>query len=289
MLLPNRFVAVGPDEDAVYLASGATVTVTSAGPVTRISYVLADGQRHDESIEDTRLPYGFGVTRLDAQAPDPQFLIREYSGGAHCCTVLRALSIQDGKLVEAELGSFDAMSMDGLDDRMNLRDQDGDGIIDLIVNDDAFNYRFGSYADSRFVPRVVTLERGLPTDASRRPAFRPVFVRARDAVTSDCLREGQPAACAAYVAASARLGDVAESWQKMLRAVKPVDGFSYPDGCRSIRADGDCAAVDLVRDAGFAEGLRLFLSEHGYLSNADRDAIKRMTQIPARRPATTTE
>jgi hypothetical protein len=78
----------------------------------------------------------------------PTVLVGLYSGGAHCCTVLRALSLPSGSLVDDNLGNPSASVT-----------TEGNRAIVVTAND-AFNYAFTDYAHSGTPIEVLEFQGG---------------------------------------------------------------------------------------------------------------------------------
>jgi hypothetical protein len=132
------------------------------------------------------------------------------------------------------------------------RDIDGDGVVDFLRSDSAFNYAFGGYQESVMPPRIWNLIDGRLVDMSTSPRFRSVFVDFLAHERDECLR-GQPMvrnpACAAYVAAAARIGQFDAAWRLMLGAYFRRDVFE---------------------GRTFPQRLRNFLIAHNYIGRRQR-------------------
>ena len=125
-------------------------------------------------------PYGIDPGEDDAYPPQvmvaenpsgpPVVLFQTYSGGAHCCTTVTAIVPRGERLEGVVVYAGDGGPLDE-----PPTDRDGDGLLDFVSYDNAFLYRFASYADSFPPPQVVNLIDGRAVDVSDRPAFRPLF------------------------------------------------------------------------------------------------------------------
>ncbi|WP_294268373.1 hypothetical protein [uncultured Sphingomonas sp.] len=98
------------------------------------------------------------------------------------------------------------------------RDLSGDGIIDLKLEDGAFDSAFGCNACTPRPPRLFAVKQGRVVDESRDPALRPVFAADMARLEPRCLSKEsyRNGACAAYVADAARAGRFKAAWAKML-------------------------------------------------------------------------
>jgi len=123
------------------------------------------------------------VVRLDATTPLPQVFATFYSGGAHCCTSIRIMTLDEtGKWI-----SVVGPTVDG--GRVDFEDIDGDGAAEILSIDQSFLYTFSSYSESYAPPRVYRLEKGSLRDVSKDREVRPYIERAlrfmeRDALTA---------------------------------------------------------------------------------------------------------
>ena len=185
-------------------------------------------------------------------------LLESYSGGAHCCTVVRA-AVPDGAAFRiVDLGAYDGERLQRLP-----TDWDGDGALDFFVTDDAFLYAFSSYAGSLPPPRILNIVAGKAVDVSARPAFRPIFEQAMSEADKRCV-EGENGHCAAYAAAAARLGDFDRAWAKVLKVHDPK-ARDWPSRCKVAETDEGCPEGEKLQ-ASYPEALRAFLAEHGYIA-----------------------
>lgn len=202
----------------------------------------------------------FGVGKLDAAEPR-QILLQTYTGGAHCCTQWTVLTAKGGKWTASVLGQWDG---EGGGDWP--KDEDGDGVIDIVLFDQAFLYAFASYADSWPPPRIYHLQAGKLVDVSDRRGLAPLFETQAKEAGAAC-REKSAGACAAYVADASRLGRRAEAWAVMLEAMKdnPAGEDWLPEGCKVARDDdGMCRKGQEVVYKSYPEALAAFLKDHGY-------------------------
>lgn len=187
--------------------------------------------------------HGLLVGRLDREGH--RFVMwQAYTGGAHCCFDIRLILPDGPERGIIPLGHFDMEMMSDIP-----ADVDGDGRTDFVLRDNAFHYAFASFAGSFAPPQIWNVERGRAVGVSAAPRYRALFVEAIAETRPICLdpRDGEDrnGACAAFVAASARIGDFEGAWRAML-------------GGYDRRDDGP-------RDGPFPRRLRAFLVSHNYL------------------------
>jgi hypothetical protein len=207
-----------------------------------------------------------GVGRWDASRR--YVLFQSFTGGAHCCNAIRLVLPEGDRLRVFDLGEWDGGPADELP-----TDRDGDGAIDFVFADNAFLYAFASYAESFAPPKVMNLVGGELVDVSARPGFRPLFEAAMTEARAGCVTPGGArfegmspnGACAAYVAAAARVGRFDEAWAEMLRSYDRDFQWDLPTGCRTPAVP--CADGDVIRYADYPEALRRFLIEQGYIAD----------------------
>lgn len=200
----------------------------------------------------------FAVVKLDASQPDHQVLFSSFSGGAHCCTSLTMLELKDGAWRATHFGQWDG------DVPAVPTDLDGDGIKEFTFVDQAFLYAFESYAGS-WAPTVIkTVRDGRVVDVSDEARFRSIYRRELPQMREAC---GQRAngACAAFVATSARVGEIDQAWSYMLSSYDQYSDWSLPTACRVRTADSCPAAAEYAFET-YPEALQWFLGELGYIA-----------------------
>ncbi len=109
-------------------------------------------------------PFGSGpltVRDLDGDA-EPDVLVWLFTGGAHCCAVVRALHLDPGA------GTFAGPTRNFRDATPTLRDLDADGRPELLGADARFAFAFASFAGSGLPLQVTALRGGVFTDVTRR-------------------------------------------------------------------------------------------------------------------------
>lgn len=201
------------------------------------------------------------------RAGELYLMLESYTGGAHCCTHVQVVVPSAGGFDVVDLGAYDG---ERLAERPS--DIDGDGAVDFVVTDDSFLYAFTSYAESVPPPKFLNVVGGRVVDVSTKPAFRPRFERLRARLARSCSRrrpgQGSNGACAAYVAAAARVGKFDAAWADMLVAYdqKGDSPVWLPTGCRVATDGAECPEAETIRYATFPEALRAFLIRQGYIA-----------------------
>jgi hypothetical protein len=204
-----------------------------------------------------------GIGRLSPSDPAPAVLLAGFTGGAHCCATLKAIVPYAGGLRVLEF-----QGIDGPPEESFPRDIDGDGTVEILRQDDSFRYQFASGAGSFSPPVIYNISEGAIVDVSTRPSLRRVWeafaeeTRARCADQADDDRNG---ACAAFVAASARLGRFNEALFEAESHARRGGGIELPPGCNVQLVDGICPGGAERRFADFSTALRWFLTAHDYI------------------------
>lgn len=198
-----------------------------------------------------------GVFDLDL-AGGTTVLFGSFTGGAHCCIEVHAVWFGEDGPVAVEVGTFDG-------DRVRPDDIDGDGVYEIAVNDDRFNYTFDSYAASFPPPRVLVFEAGEMRDASAEPRFRAVIEEEFEYAARFCGGdEGWYAgACAGLAANAARLGTYGQTMAAIAARLftgEPLDsGWDDYSFCLDEDCDETFDTSDLL------EAIEYALGEWGYL------------------------
>jgi hypothetical protein len=179
---------------------------------------------------------------------NPVVLVGLFTGGAHCCTVLRAYPVTG-----SEAGTYRDLQIGN--PGVNVRpDPHGLGAV-VVTADDAFNYQFAPYAFSGVPVKVLTFEKG-------GVGFVDVTRTYQDLVRGDAAQwwesfSSDPSqglgTLAAWVADQCLLDKGKEGWamiDQLLAEGKlagpPDNGGEWPAG------------------AAYVAALHTFLPEHGY-------------------------
>lgn len=180
------------------------------------------------------LPGGAVLARdLDGDG-DAEALFSLFTGGAHCCVLTY---LYDGtQAIETNWGNPGYV----------LRDYGSDGTPEFETADDAFNYRYGSYASSLPPLKVMRLEDGALVDVTREPAMRPrlrreaarfkrVYARFRErAARQPILREVLRSSLAGHAADRCSLGECAKGYALIRTAQRRGDVSGF---LRTVRRD----------------------------------------------------
>ena len=208
------------------------------------------------------------LVRLDPSSPLPAIVFTYYWQGAHCCTLTKVASLQPD-------GSWSIVSAGALNgDGYGFEDLDGKGRSFLVTIDQSFLYTFASYAGSFAPPKIEQLEGGKLIDVTRDPPLRRFIVQERYRQKANAKQQDELKThgyLAAFVADSLMLGEGEEAWRAMLA--------SYDRGDAEADFGIDKCSIDLPLSKcpddkkvkmPFPEGLRQFLTEHGYMSDPNR-------------------
>lgn len=210
-----------------------------------LTYQLVyQGEKHHEVDTFAWAFAEFELQDLDSDGTD-EVIVRNYSGGAHCCTNTTIHRWSGDGFTAVETGFLDGLGGD-------LADLNGDGYTEIAILDQAFLYQFGSYAESFPPMTFFTYRDGQLAETTREfpeqlreqaKTIKETFLKVRD--EEDYFSYSM---LAGYVAQEAVLNEnFEEAWQFMLD--------SYADG------DGE----SVRRYPNFPTTLRAFLMETGYL------------------------
>lgn len=202
-----------------------------------------------------------GIGRLSRADPAPSVLLGGFTGGAHCCATLRAIIPDNGRLRVIEFPTRDGDTEDTFPE-----DVDGDGTVDIILQDDRFRYQFASGAGSWSPPMIYNVYRGQIVDVTTQPAYRSMWERyAREARRACAARQNydRNGACAAYVAAAARLGRYAIALLEVEGLASSTSTF-LPRSCRVAEVNYQCPPGQEITFRAFVPALSWFLRENNY-------------------------
>lgn len=136
----------------------------------------------------------------------PKLLITNYTGGAHCCTLVRIVDLSKPRPTVLNVGGLDG-------DSYSPDDIDGDGVFELPIPDDRFLYTFGGYADSSPPTTVLTILDGALNDVTRDLRYTRLHEKNFSQQSEACGYEGErrPPACAGLAATASILGILPET------------------------------------------------------------------------------
>ena len=204
-----------------------------------------------------------GIGKLSSTDPVPSVLFEGFTGGAHCCATLKAVVPNAGKLKAVEFEP-----VDGDSDKLFPKDVDGDGTVDIVRQDDNFRYQFASGAGSFSPPVIFNIFKGQIIDVSTQPAFAELweaFAKKTRAGCVDRSDEDRNGACAAYVAASARLGRYDPAMKEVERFAIQTGNITLPSRCAVPLVGEQCPAGKDEKFYTFSSALRWFLKDRGYI------------------------
>jgi hypothetical protein len=247
-----------PDDEEVsdeeFQASYEDATITVTYPGMAAYAVPTDTYRSS--------PYGIsvGIGRMAEADAAPTVLIGGYSGGAHCCATLQAVSLVDGRPVSVILPMKDGEPVGEFPE-----DIDRDGVRDFEWIDNSLLYAFTSYAGSRPVPRIYNLQRGELADVSREPRYGGIFRQFADEALAECRAQDSENAgpCAAYAYAMAVQGEAEDGIRAAVSLAEEPSW--YPIDCLVEWVDDQCPEGKERTFAGFEDALRWIMRENGYL------------------------
>lgn len=209
----------------------------------------------------------FAVGMIDPANPVPQVVLAAYSGGAHCCMIRTVIAFDRGRWTISH--PFGGENWDVL---RFPKDEDGDGVGEMILGDDRFAYAFCAFGCSAIPPLVYTLKKGKLVDVSDSGRFDAIFRQERDDDRLWCLKttDGRNGGCAGFIAASARLGRFRQDWPLVLQRYERGETWRYPAPC-TVKIDPATQACPDGKEATltYPESLAWFLRENGYISRAD--------------------
>jgi hypothetical protein len=205
----------------------------------------------------------FGATLrlapLDPATPEPEAIVTQYTGGAHCCVATWIATLKDGAWALVE-----GIQLDG--GGYWLEDVDGDDTYELLSVDNAFLYAFESYAGSFATIEINQLRGGAIAPVPKNDAWKRRIVQ--DLAGKEFLARLTPELwssngfLAPWVATMILLGEGEAAWQKMLTSYEKDNGFG-PQICTTGEPIESCA-VENMKPVPFPEALAQFLKDNGY-------------------------
>ena len=208
-------------------------------------------------------PRWVGIGKLSKSDASPSVLLESFSGGAHCCAELRAIVPVAGRL---KVIDFEAV--DGDIEKLFPKDVDGDGTVDFVRQDDRFRYTFASGAGSFSPPVILNVYKGQIVDVSDQASFQTMWEKFAKQTHTRCIDrtdEDRNGACAAFVAAGARLGHFEAAMAEADKYANPKPSFGFPEGCSIDTKDVPCPKDKIVKFFQFKTALRWFLENRGYI------------------------
>lgn len=214
-----------------------------------------------------------GIAKLTPNG-EPQIIVTEFTGGAHCCTNTGILNRPVGA---AAWSLIEGQMLDG--SGYWVEDVDGDGALELMSVDNQFLYAFDSYAASFAPLKIARLEEGKIVDVTDRPEMKTRL--AQDLAGVEFSAKSRPdlwksnGFLVGWVAAKIRLGQGDEAWAKFLTNYDHNSGFG-PQICTTGQKIEDCPA-DKMKEQPIPVALAQFLSDNGYypLPKAAENLLKK--------------
>lgn len=205
-----------------------------------------------------------GIGKLATTDAAPSIVLESFTGGAHCCATLRVVTPAGRQLKVIE---FEAI--DGAGDAAFPKDVDGDGVMDFVRQDDGFRYQFSSGAGSMSPPLIFNIYKANLVDVTSEPGFVPLWTKYAADARALCADRRDPdrnGACAAYVAAAARLGRFTTAMKEAEALAATGKDIVLPTSCRVAEVNGLCPAGMERKFFTFGDALRWFLRDAGYIS-----------------------
>ena len=242
------------------LAAGLEARIeTSNGP--RVVRVLSGGRVvASVAFEDDgpNNSTGASIARLDGSSAFPQVIAKHFTGGAHCCTVMKVLTFIGDRWEVVNVGEFDS-------DGPQIKDLNGDGSAELVGKDDSFDYAFASYAESYAPPKILRLVGSRIADVSSSSEFqRPILqmlLANQGLATPDMWRDN--GFLAGWVAHNALVGSGRDAWRRMLDLYNQNSDWDL-SVCTVPTKDLDPCPENAKRFRDFPTALREHLAKNGY-------------------------
>lgn len=201
------------------------------------------------------------LARLDASSPFLQVVATHFTGGAHCCTIMKVLTFVEGRWETVNVGEFNSVGP-------QIEDLNGDGAVEFVGKDDSFDYAFASYAKSYAPPKILRLVGNRVVDVSHSPEFRrpilQMLLADQGLATPDMWRDN--GFLAGWVAHNVLVGNGAEAWGKMLALYNRNSDWDL-SVCTVPTKGYDPCPEYAKRRRDFPTALRERLAQNGYLIN----------------------
>ena len=198
------------------------------------------------------------IVRLDRSSAFPQVVASHFTGGAHCCTVMKVVTFVGGRWEVVNVGEFDS-------DGPQIEDLNGDGSAELVGKDDSFDYAFGSYAESYAPPKILRLSGdrivGVSGSAEFRRPILQMLLATQGLATPDMWRDN--GFLAGWVAHSALVGAGADAWRRMLTLYNRNSEWDLSI-CAVPTKGSDPCPDNAKRFRDFPTALRDHLAKNGY-------------------------
>jgi S1-C subfamily serine protease len=206
-------------------------------------------------------PLNVGIVRLDRETSQPQIVLDYFTGGAHCCTVTKIVTLDRSGIWRVVSGG----TLDGGGYR--IADLTGDGVSDLVSVDNAFLYAFDCYVCSAAPIKISRLVGQQIENVTNQPRYQSYLrqdlhrMEYSAKMNQDMLRSN--GFLAGWVAAKSLLGEAADAWSTMLKSYNRNPDFG-PQECAVAVAIDRCPS-DKLRRIEFPIALNAHLQKLGYL------------------------
>ena len=211
-----------------------------------------------EAAWDDRAEADFGIGRIDSVHRSGDVLFSSFSGGAHCCLHAWVLTLIDGSWHYVDLGLVD----DGIPPAITFPSDPArrnDGLPVFVMGDQRFLGALDGYVASLMPPQIFAVRHGALIDLSLSPRYHRLFEESAKESLAQCL-EHSNGACAAFVAASARLGKFDSAWKIMLANYNRQDNWQ-----NHVCDQRHCPWTTLP----YPQALRKFFGQTGYIAASD--------------------
>lgn len=252
----------------VYRAGAMTLTLRGQrhGEFARLLLTVAQRGMAPATVRGEEALSGFeqhvSVGRWEAHSQ--YLMLQSFTGGAHCCNHISLVISVGRRLRVVDFGLWD-----GDYEEEAVRDLNHDGRLDFVFADNNFLYAFVPYAASDAPPQIFNVVNGRIVDVTANPDFRALNEAAARDSRERCVHHDpggdQNGACAAYVAAAARLGRFDAAWAEMLQSYQHDYNWELPTGCRIDDSNRPCPAADQIHYRDYPEALRHFLIRLHYI------------------------
>ena len=201
-----------------------------------------------------------GIELMDLDSDGTaEVVVQTFTGGAHCCLAITTYTWQAEQFTPIYFGYLDGGGGE-------FKDLDGDGRMEFVTLDNAFFYRFSSYAGSYPPSVILTYDQGEYRDTTTQFTSYLEDTAAGMRFTVEdpefAERGDKNGVLAGYVAQSIRRGDYRAAWLFMLSHYDRADDW----GLYTYSDDGE--ATQTYPD--FPTALYAFLQELGYLDASGR-------------------
>lgn len=225
------------------------------------------GQKRVRAIEDGGNGFEWPpalvqIVEMDTSNPYPEVLFSTYTGGAHCCNLMRVVTSS------ADGSTWHVIELEPIDGGVSgAQDVDYDGVFELVHPDNRFYYTFASYAGSTAPMQVFALKGRQLVDISHDKRFEQLH--------RDTLNDLQPVIddiagqherngfLAGYVALKFLLGEGNAGWNTMLDRYDRKSDWDLSFCTGGYDQSGNCRKEITYPD--FPSALREFLKTLGYL------------------------